>query len=346
MTTTRVMRRAAALTAVAALLAAGCTEDSEPAAKPSAKPSTTSPTPTPTPTPTGPPPHLPLTGRVVAKGEVPKRPALVVKVDNTSSASPQRGLGSADLVVEELVEGGQTRLAVFLHSRLPRVIGPVRSQRTSDIGVVKPTHGILVASGAAGVVERAMRRANVHVRVEGSPGFSRDYGRPAPYNLMVRPWGVVSRAPKARAPRKDYLSWAEPDETFPTGRKVRRAQVRFSPAHTTGWRLTVRDRWVRTNGLAYGDQQFRARNLIVVRVRTRDAGYRDPAGSYVPETVTRGRGRAVLIHQGHAVKAVWHKRRSWSSFRFTTPNGEPLPVPPGRTWIELAPTDGGGVSLH
>ena len=44
---------------------------------------------------------------------------IVTKIDNTSSSAPQVGLGSADLVVEELVEGGFTRLAAFYYSEVP-----------------------------------------------------------------------------------------------------------------------------------------------------------------------------------------------------------------------------------
>jgi hypothetical protein len=54
----------------------------------------------------------PLTGEAAADG-LPNRPVLVAKVDNSSGARPQVGLSAADLVVEELVEGGLTRLAVM-----------------------------------------------------------------------------------------------------------------------------------------------------------------------------------------------------------------------------------------
>ena len=47
----------------------------------------------------------PLTGLVV-KGKVPNHPVLAVKIDNSSNSAPQVGLGSADMVAEELVEGG------------------------------------------------------------------------------------------------------------------------------------------------------------------------------------------------------------------------------------------------
>jgi hypothetical protein len=339
-------RRTLACLAVAGLLLAACSADPEPQA---AKRTTASPTPSATatasPTKTATPepkprPHLPLTGRRVAKGKVPPRPAVVVKVDNTGSARPQVGLPSADLVVEELVEGGRTRLAVFLHSRVPKVIGPVRSQRTSDIGIVKPTRGVLAASGAAPLVRRRMDRAGIPTRGEGSPGYFRSGSRSAPYDLMLRPWPVSQSAPGRSRP-KDYLPWAEKGDTLPKGFRVRRAAMRFSPAHTTRWDFTRGQGWRRTNGVAAAGQRFHADNLLVVRVATRSAGYRDPAGAPVPETVTTGHGQGMLLRDGRGVPVRWRKPTPKSTWRLTTRGGKPLRVPAGRTWIELVPRRGG-----
>ena len=83
-----------------------------------------------------------------------KHPILVTKIDNSTSSSPQVGLSHADLVVEELVEGGITRLAVFFYSDVPDNAGPVRSMRASDIGIVPGDHATVVTSGAAGVTVR------------------------------------------------------------------------------------------------------------------------------------------------------------------------------------------------
>ena len=57
----------------------------------------------------------PLTGQEL-EGYAAARPVLAVKIDNSGPSAPQIGLGSADLVAEELVEGGITRLAVFYQS--------------------------------------------------------------------------------------------------------------------------------------------------------------------------------------------------------------------------------------
>src|SRR5689334_20795790 len=128
----------------------------------------------------------PLTGEKVT-GSTPDHPVLVTKIDNTPSSRPQLGLSKADLVTEELVEGGITRLAVFFYQQLPDVAGPVRSMRASDIGIVKPAHGVLVASGGAPPTLGRLRGAGVPFYEEGGPGYFR-VGSPrrAPYNLMVR----------------------------------------------------------------------------------------------------------------------------------------------------------------
>ena len=73
-------------------------------------------------------PQVPLTGLPVEGDDDSEQthPVLVTKMDNTSASSLQIGLGSADLVVEELVEGGLTRLAAFYYADLPDNVGPVR----------------------------------------------------------------------------------------------------------------------------------------------------------------------------------------------------------------------------
>src|SRR5690606_521307 len=72
----------------------------------------------------------PLTG--VSTAEVADRPAMNVKIENSAAARPQTGLGSADVVWEEMVEGGITRLVAVFHSQVPETLGPIRSLRPMD----------------------------------------------------------------------------------------------------------------------------------------------------------------------------------------------------------------------
>src|SRR3954451_19895475 len=126
----------------------------------------------------------PLTGQP-AKGQAPGHPVMIVKIDNTESSSPQLGLSKADLITEELVEGGSTRLAVFFYKHVPKRVGPVRSMRATDIGIVKPAKAVLVASGGAPPTVARIRAARIKTFTEGATGYERDSTRTAPYNLFI-----------------------------------------------------------------------------------------------------------------------------------------------------------------
>ena len=73
---------------------------------------------------------------------------MVVKIDNVDAARPQTGVNQADVVYEELVEGGLTRLAAVFQSQYPTVVGPVRSGRLTDEGIADDlNHPVFAYSG-------------------------------------------------------------------------------------------------------------------------------------------------------------------------------------------------------
>ncbi|MFW6092188.1 MAG: DUF3048 C-terminal domain-containing protein, partial [Actinomycetota bacterium] len=163
--------------------------------------------------------------------------------------------------------------------------------------------------------------------------------RRAPYNVAVDPNQVLSEVPDLGPPEAPYLPWVEPDAAQLEGEAVTEVAVSFSEAHTTSWELAD-DTWMRRpSGAASGDG-FAAANVLVMYVQIRDAGYTDPAGNFVPETVLEGSGEALLLAGGTAVEAEWSKEDLSTPVELTDPSGEPLPVPAGRTWIELVPEDG------
>ncbi|MDR1798341.1 MAG: DUF3048 domain-containing protein, partial [Bifidobacteriaceae bacterium] len=86
----------------------------------------------------------PLTG---LPGEVVERPAVAYKIENSPEARPQTGLDQADVVWETIVEGGIPRYIAVFHSKIPDVVGPVRSIRPMDGPIVCPTKGLLAFSG-------------------------------------------------------------------------------------------------------------------------------------------------------------------------------------------------------
>ena len=61
---------------------------------------------------------------------------MAVKIDNYPAGRPQSGLDKADIIFEEPVEGGITRFAAVFQCQSSALIGPVRSARNIDIGIL------------------------------------------------------------------------------------------------------------------------------------------------------------------------------------------------------------------
>lgn len=271
-----------------------------------------------------------------------ERPILAVKVDNTASGQPQLGIGRADVVVQGPVEGGATRLAAFFESKSPHTVGPVRSIRTSDIGAVKPADAIIVASGGAPMVSNAMTRADVTVHAEGSPGLFRDQFRSAPYNLFAD-LATVRESVTGKVPRKPYLAFGE--FNAPSGVTIRRVVVDFSAQSSERWTYNEKsESWKRRDQSAGGT--FMAKNLLIFRVKLRDAGYRDPAGNSVPEIVTSGSGKGWLAVGKEIQPIRWSKKSPSASWELATKSGSRIELPAGKSWISLLPKKTGGVKYR
>ena len=288
----------------------------------------------------------PLTGLPVSGDEeaAQDHPVIVAKMDNTEASSPQIGLGSADLVVEELVEGGLTRLAAFYYSDLPDRVGPVRSMRASDIGIVSPVDATIATSGAAAVTLKRIKDAGIDYYTEGSKGFARDSSRAAPYNLFANLQDVGEEAKLDEPTRPDdYLPWGSEDD-FPAGQAAKHIDVAFGGGHTTSWKYDGKG-YVNQNTYAAQGDTFPANSVVVLRVQVGDAGYLDPAGNPVPETKFTGEGQAMIFHGGHLVRGTWAKKDLGSPVTLSTKAGD-LTVPAGHTWIELVPAANGNVTFQ
>src|ERR1039458_5015739 len=115
-------------------------------------------------------PVAPLTGLPDPSRLTKHRAALTIKIDNTPEAMPQYGIEDADVVYEEIVEGGITRLAAIFNTRLPTVVGPVRSVRRTDREIVFPIGGIFAFSGGAEYAVRSIETAPVKLYNESNSG--------------------------------------------------------------------------------------------------------------------------------------------------------------------------------
>lgn len=263
-------------------------------------------------------------------------PVVVVKIDNTLAGRPQVGVGQADMVIEEPVEGGLTRLAAFFESASPESVGPVRSIRASDVGLVSPVNPIVVASGGSPEALAAYSKADITLIDESSGELVRDPSRAAPYNVFVD-LTQLKRDSLGKDPKKPYFDFGI--TKLPATASVKEVRLTFSPSHSETWRWNGKGWWEQEG------QTFRPKTLLALDVRTVDTGLRDAAGTPIPEVITTGSGGGFMMTDGKARQILWQKSSPTAPYEFTTQAGLVISIPPGRTWLALMEKKSGQVTL-
>ena len=282
----------------------------------------------------------PLTG--VLQEQPPNNPAFLVKIENTGAGQPQYGLHEADLVIEELVEGGITRLAAIYYSKLPTKVGHVRSARTTDIGLAKPVGATIVASGGAPKTLDDIKKSGTQLFTydAGAPGYSKDPSKSAPYHVLWDLQKLNETAKRGPVPNNPYFAFGDGPAASDVTKKATSASVTFSPATTTDWRYSG-GKWTPTKSRTASGQEYKADTLVVIFARVSEAGYNDAAGNPVPETVLEGTGDAVIFSGDSAVEATWRKGGLDSTMSFTAKaSGKPVTLKPGHVFLEAAPRGG------
>ncbi len=290
----------------------------------------------------------PLSGVLV---DVPaERPAVVVKIDNVAPARPQTALNQADIVYEELVEGGFTRLAAVFHSSHPEAVGPVRSARSTDIGIVDSfNQPVFVFSGANGIFDRLIDKQPINNRgAEVASGYWRQSGRAAPHNLYasVASMGATADAPSLSPP--PHFWYRSADESQPDTAVVA-SDIRLKYFDGRGSSVRYRwdsgtESWLRWQaGSAHLDSvgvQVGPKNVVVQFIDYIDAGLTDKFGEDLYEGVSVGTGPAMVFTDGSMVEATWHRASLKSVTTFTDTEGNPVRLTPGQTFVSLIAPDG------
>jgi hypothetical protein len=292
-----------------------------------------------------PPPTCPLTGRPAPGGEVPRRPVLAVKIENVPEAFPLAGLQSADVVYEELVEGGITRFMALYQCKDSKKVGPVRSARTTDPKVLiqYDPRSVIAFSGGQLAVVNAVERSGLVSFDEDSGGeaFSRDTERYEPHNLFLNTAMLRAKSAKQTAgdgpPRRLFPFDPQP----PTiGKHVSQVSMSFSYSVDATWRWDkAAARWQRL----YEDAPMTldtgtpitAANVIIQQVEVTEGNLVDVLGYPSPEVTLTGAGRAWILRDGVLIAGKWSRPVMGAITRFTTKTGEIVPLAPGNTWIEL-----------
>jgi Protein of unknown function (DUF3048) N-terminal domain/Protein of unknown function (DUF3048) C-terminal domain len=326
-------RRNAALGAVVALatVLAACGGGSAANEKPKATTTTAAPTTT-----TVTVPVAPLTGLDDASGQSHTRPALSIKVENTPEARPQAGIDQADVVYEEVVEGGITRFIAIFNSNVPQTVGPVRSVRAQDPDIVWPIGGVFVYSGGTEDNVAAINASPAKAFDENTAGNALERNSPdqpprdAPHNLYAHPEQAFALG-GGPVPPPPLFGYA-PATTAPSGTPVLSMRVGFDPGYDPTWTWEgITKTWLRqidnAPSTVVGGTQIAPANVVVQ--------FTDYPNESNGQTV--GEGDAWIFSDGTVRQGRWVRPDKAQPARYVDGAGNPILLRPGRTWVELLP---------
>ena len=289
----------------------------------------------------------PLTGTPVPGGAaVPQRPALAVKIDNYPAARPQSGMDKADVVFEEPVEGGITRYDAVFQCQDAPLVGPVRSARNIDIGILGQlgTPLLVHVGGIDPVLANIDASPLVNVDL-GNYGSIQTHpaGRVAPYatySTTAQMWAIH---PTMTTPPQPLFTYSA---KTPKGTAVSSVNIDFSATSNVTWKynpsISAFTRFYNstTPDMLSDGVQNTAANVIVQYVQisygpwveNSEGGLEVQADLY-----PNASGVADVFRGGTEITGTWQRSALGSPTRFLDAAGAPIPLQPGQTWVELVP---------
>ncbi len=306
-------------------------------------------TPTPEARPSTPQNVNPLTGLPVDDAAVLQRRPLNVRIGNDPQIRPQTGLDQADLVYEEIMEGyWVTRFTAVFLSQDPKAIGPVRSARLVNLELTPQFDAALAHSGASDYIRWSISQTDI---VDLDEFYSRTpYYYREGYDWRGR---LFTSAELLRTYMQEHgLERAVPLTGFvfssevPSGIPAKRISIPYGGNSSASYRYDpASGRYLRfVQGQPHVDgksrKQLSAANVIVQHVPHLETDIvEDSLGSTSIRIILTGQGQAEIFRDGVMIKGLWRRENRKEMTRYLDREGNPIPLKPGNSWIQLVPTD-------
>jgi Protein of unknown function (DUF3048) N-terminal domain/Protein of unknown function (DUF3048) C-terminal domain len=298
------------------------------------------------------PDECPLSGDKPDNKDLIDRPAVAVKVENAQIAYPLSGLQDAEVVYEEVVEGGVTRFMAIYHCTDSNKVGPVRSARVVDPGIMVPITQILAYSGQNAPVLKALEEADI-VRIdEGSAKGAMERiareGLTSEHTLYADTKKLRNVADEkfGDPPPEDVFEFGELEGTSKSGKSVdisfsNDTKVHYEFSGGTYQRFQPPEQAFEMEG----DGQIEVDNVLIEEHEVNNSKtivdvVGNPSTEIADET---GKGRAVLFRDGKAIEGFWVRKSRDDLVEFETKSGDAMVFSPGSVWIHLVPSDEGEV---
>jgi len=273
----------------------------------------------------------PLTGLVDETGLSETRPALAVKIGNNAEARPQAGINEADIIYEEIVEGGVTRYMAIYNSQVPARVGPVRSVRGMDPNIALNWGGIFAYSGGAPQNETKIKGTKGIVALNetaAGDGMKRDSARGAPNNLYVQTATMFVKGGTPIPPKAQFTFSAKP---ITVGDPALKFEIGFKSGFACTWQYdAATNKYLRFYGtkpvVDQEGKQVAASNVVVQTIVY-------PSES---EGVTTGSGKVQIFRDGKMLTGTWNRPNNSNPAEYLDAKGSKIALTPGQTWVELA----------
>ena len=296
------------------------------------------------------PSECPLTGAEPKNTDLIDRPAVAIKVENAQVAYPLSGLQDADLVYEELVEGGVTRFMAIYHCNDAEKIGPVRSARAVDPGIMQPITSILAYSGQNAPVLDALKEANI-VRIDESN--AKGSMTRVPREGLTSEHTLYASSEEVRAIGQEQYEDPPPEEVFKFGdvegdtKRAKTVDITFSDLTQIRY-LYDGDGYERFQPTEQPFEleeggQLSVENVLVEEHEVNNSKtIKDVNGNPSTEIADEtGSGPATLFRDGQAISGTWTRKSLDDLVSFETDSGDEMVFAPGSVWIHLLPGKGG-----
>jgi len=278
-----------------------------------------------------------------------ERRILAVRIGNDPAIRPQEGLGQADMVYEEVMEGWwDTRFtALFLESEAER-LRPLRSARLSGIYLGQQYNAAIVNTGASDGVRWAYSQTDVVNLDEFFHGL--------PYHSLSG-YDYRGRMYSSTKELRDYLKARDLEITTtirsyvfspdkPKGKPALAVHIPYPHHCYVDWRYDPASglylRW--DEGIPHTDaldgKQISAANVVILFAEHRPTDIvEDSIGATSINIILEGSGRLQVLRDGVVIEGTWKLGDPHEPIVFYDASGNEIALKPGKTWVQLVPLD-------
>jgi len=279
----------------------------------------------------------------------PNRRPLAIMVENHPDSRPQSGLDLADVVYEAPAEYGIPRFLAIYVTREAPALGPVRSARAYYVAWASEYKPVYFHAGGSPTGLSWIKQLKVHAvdaLRTNIDGFERTDDRDAPHNLYADTRALRKEIRKDKKFSSRKGTWGglqfsdKPTVGSAEGQKVR---VEYDTGYNVSYAYDERTGVYNRTMLGKPHLDRESKKQIsgaVVIVQTVKARAIEGDALNRLDVDVQDKQPALIFQDGRVIEGFWEKDRRDSPTKYTTKDGQPITLKPGRVWIQIAPKDG------